>query len=80
VSNDRAILGRVVRELAAMAGTCEHCGCSGDTCSLPEGGKCVWMNRSRTCCSGPGCIRAHNKKYPQRGRAARLFRNKGRAA
>jgi hypothetical protein len=55
VSNDAAILGRLLRQ---VTGECRVCRCKGDSCSLPEGGRCVWTDSLRTLCSNPACQRA----------------------
>jgi hypothetical protein len=39
-------------------GTCRHCGCHGEACTLPDGEKCSWTDRSCTFCNAPGCQRA----------------------
>lgn len=38
-------------------GMCRHCGCHGDSCSLPDGDRCSIGERD-TVCSAPGCQRA----------------------
>jgi len=45
-----------------VSGTCRYCGCQGDSCTLPEGEKCVWVNEERTLCSAPGCQRAESTR------------------
>ena len=72
--NDAAILERFLRE---VSGTCEVCGCHGDSCTLREGGRCVWMNSLRTLCNNPNCViqaarqkKKYNRGARQRGWAA----------
>lgn len=36
-------------------GTCRHCGCHGESCTLADGEKCGWSNRDRIVCTAPGC-------------------------
>jgi len=72
---DRAIIGSVARALAASAGTCKHCGCHGDSCSLREGERCAWIDKYRNVCSNTPCVLADirsKRKYRRksRGRAA----------
>ncbi len=55
MSRDAAILARAILPLT---GRCRVCSCGGDECSLPEGGRCVWMDGLRTLCSNPRCVMA----------------------
>jgi hypothetical protein len=41
----------------AVPGTCRHCGCHGESCTLPNGDKCGWTGDC-TVCNRPGCLRA----------------------
>jgi hypothetical protein len=76
---DAAILGRAIR---AITDKCHVCGCEGDTCSVGQGEKCVWMDRMKTLCSNPRCIQVSEiqaKKFNrERRRGVRLV--KGRVA
>lgn len=63
MSDDAAILGSLVD---ILYGTCRSCGCHGDSCSLREGDRCVWIDANRTLCSNPACVIAADrakKKY-----------------
>lgn len=55
---------------ALQPGVCRHCGCAGEACTLPDGDKCGWTDRSRTVCNAPGCQRAEAARV----RAARAAR------
>jgi len=70
MSNDAAILGRVIR---AISGECRVCHCHGDACSVGLGEMCVWMDGLRTLCSNPKClaIYAARKKFEKRQRRRR---------
>ena len=71
---DKAIIARVARELEEAGGTCRFCGCHGDTCSLPEGGRCVWADRFRMTGSAPACQGSggQGKEQAQVGSAAKV--------
>jgi hypothetical protein len=80
VSDDRAILGGILRSLG---GVCRICECTGDSCRLREGGdeRCVWVDRFRTLCSNPDCIReAARRKKRHKLDARRKRWQRGRAA
>lgn len=53
--NDAAILGRA---LAQLIGTCRICSCKGDSCRLPDGDRCAFVDSFATLCSNPACIMA----------------------
>jgi hypothetical protein len=36
-------------------GRCRHCGCTGDSCRLPDGDLCGFTDRERLVCSGKTC-------------------------
>ena len=55
MSDDRAIIGSLVK---ALGGTCRVCGCHGDECSLEAGERCCWMDNLRSLCSNPKCVMA----------------------
>lgn len=55
---------------ALAPGTCRHCKCHGESCTLVDGGKCGWIDRSRTVCNAQACMRAELA----RARAARAAR------
>lgn len=78
MADDRAILGRLLRELEAGSCTCRFCGCHGESCRLDDGDKCCWIDRFRTVCSSKPCtIRYYAEKRTQQ----RVFgRRKRRAA
>lgn len=82
--SDAEMLARTLHAAKEMEGECRHCHCHGDSCSLPEGGRCVWMNSFRTVCSGPACLMAEGREKNRRKwdsrRAMRNCRRKGRAA
>jgi hypothetical protein len=78
-------------------GTCRHCRCTEDNaCRLAEGETCSWMDRTRTVCSSPSCIKAESLRVARipkpkrltsadvnaliRGRGRKRSREKGRAA
>jgi hypothetical protein len=43
-------------------GTCQFCGCTElNACHLGYGA-CAWVNRGRTVCSNPSCIRKAQKQ------------------
>jgi hypothetical protein len=76
MSNDAAIVERVLRE---VMGRCRFCGCAGDSCSVPWGGKCELVGQLQAVCNAPACARAaaFEKKDEQRAaerKAARLKR------
>jgi hypothetical protein len=40
-------------------GTCRHCGCrEADPCRLASGDTCGWIDKTRSVCSNPGCVKA----------------------
>jgi hypothetical protein len=83
MANDKALLERIVLAAKEASGECRVCHCAGDSCALPEGDKCVWINPSRTLCSNPGCVIAASKAERKRvrrlgGSSKRTW--KGRAA
>jgi hypothetical protein len=48
-----------------VPGTCRHCGCTESSpCALPSGGgdTCGWIDKTRTVCSSPGCIKAETER------------------
>lgn len=53
MSNDKAILAAAI---LPFCNTCRICGCSGDSCSLPAGEKCCWVDSVKTLCSNPRCL------------------------
>jgi len=59
MSHDAAMLERVLRQ---VTGECRVCGCHGDSCSLPEGERCVWVDKMRSLCSSPPCLVAACKQ------------------
>ena len=57
---------------AITPGTCRYCGCTDlDGCRLPDGETCCWIDATRTVCSNPSCIRAHEA---EKARARQTFR------
>lgn len=51
-------------------GACRYCGCHGESCSLPNGDKCVLSDESGVC-NAPGCMRAELARARNAG-AARM--------
>lgn len=51
-------------------GVCRHCGCHGESCTLPDGDKCVWADSSRTVCNGASCVIAEAARV-EKARVAR---------
>jgi hypothetical protein len=75
VSNDKAILAAAI---LPSCGRCRICSCRGDQCSLPEGGRCCWMDALRTLCSNPRCITA--AALMQKRHREKIARAEARAA
>lgn len=67
MSNDAAIIAAA---LLPSMGKCRVCGCGGDSCSLPWGEKCCWVDELRTLCNNPACrtAAALKKKDVERDR------------
>jgi hypothetical protein len=42
-------------------GTCQFCGCHGDSCSTRTGDTCGWTDSTRTCCTADCCVSQLNK-------------------
>ena len=41
-------------------GKCRFCGCGGDSCRLPDGDLCVWLDSARDTCNNIPCILARD--------------------
>jgi hypothetical protein len=53
------VQGEERRVVAIAPGVCRHCGCSdSNTCRLVDSESCCWMDRKRTVCSNPSCVKA----------------------
>jgi hypothetical protein len=52
--SDVMILGSL---LNLLSGTCRHCCCHGDSCSIGGGERCSWVHTEieRTLCNNPAC-------------------------
>ena len=59
-----AVREAAVRE-AAPAGTCRHCGCHGEACTLANGDKCGWLDESCTACNAGPCAAAEMRRKAQ---------------
>ena len=77
---DVTIIGSL---LNLLSGTCRHCGCQGDSCSIGGGEKCGFVDPLRTICNNPACLtkemyrkqdeeRAAKRKAAEAERAARI--------
>jgi hypothetical protein len=45
------------------AGECRHCRCSESSpCKLPNGDTCMWIDKTRTVCSSPSCVKAETAR------------------
>lgn len=58
-----------------LTGICRHCGCSEDSpCRLADGEPCSWIDRTRTVCNNPPCLKseASRKRLVAASRPRRL--------
>lgn len=47
---------------AVVAGTCRHCGCTDGAPCISKGGEtCAWVDKTRTLCSNPACLKKAGK-------------------
>jgi hypothetical protein len=77
--DDKAILGRFLRDIS---GTCRVCGCHGDSCRISSDENCAWLDEMKTLCSNPKCAAqaiGQQKKYKYSLRR-RGYKGKRRAA
>ena len=71
-ASDARIIARIAKQFREeREGHCQVCGCTGESCSMPAGEKCWWMNRTRTLCSNPQCVMAAHKSKRREKFAAR---------
>lgn len=44
-------------------GTCRYCNCTeSNACKLEDGEPCCWVDRTRTVCSNPACVKAEGDR------------------
>lgn len=65
---DRTIIGSL---LALLSGTCRHCGCPGDSCSIGGGERCGFVDLLRTVCNNPACVTKEMYRKQDEERAAK---------
>lgn len=66
------------------AGTCRFCRCHGpdsdDACKVPGGDTCVWMDNTRTVCTGVACQVAYFAEFRRKSSdASARFRKRSPA-
>ena len=53
-------------------GICRHCGCrEGERCRMHDGDECCFIDRTRTVCSSPQCVRAETVRKQSAAKEAK---------